>query len=186
MITEKEIEFKTEINENEYQRLINKYNLKDSIYEITNYYFDTPYHTFKKSYKTLRIRYKENKDSYVLTLKSKVAKGIIEKHYNLDANTALRFINGGINLKDYFDIDTFVTCFGGLQTKRVTMPYKGGVLFFDKFSYFDITKYEIEYEVKDYDKGLLDFKDFLNDEKINFTKTPKKSTRFFTYINNKK
>ncbi len=186
MITEKEIEFKTEIKENDYNKLIDKYNLKDFIYEITNYYFDTSYHTFKKSFKTLRIRYNEKKDSYVLTLKSKASKGVIEKHHKLDVNTALSFINDGINLKEYFDIDIFVKCFGSLQTKRVTMPYKDGMLFFDEFSYFGITKYEIEYEVKDYNKGLLDFKDFLNNEKISFIKTPKKSTRFFVYLNSMK
>lgn len=183
MRKEKEIEFKTELRKDEYISLINKYNLNNSIYEITNHYFDTPYHSFKKSYKTLRIRYNASYCTYTLTFKSKISKGVLEKHYKLDEDIALKYINNGFNLKEYYDIDVFVKPFGSLHTKRVTMPYLDGTLFFDEFSYFDQTKYEVEYEVKDYDKGFKDFNEFLSNEDLKFIKTPKKSARFFSSLN---
>lgn len=182
MITEKEIEFKTEINEQQYNNLINFYNLKEQIYEVTNHYFDTPSFSFKKSLQTLRIRFNEQKNSYKLTLKKPASVGVYENHLSLDEKNALKMINSGFNLKEYFNIDLDVKNFGSLKTYRVTTPYKDGIIFFDKFTYFNITKYEIEYEVKNYHKGLKDFQEFLLKHAITSKKTKKKSTRFFEQL----
>ena len=42
MYTSVEIEFKTKISKDEYEKLIKLFDLKDKIFSQTNYYFDTP------------------------------------------------------------------------------------------------------------------------------------------------
>ena len=69
MQLEREIEFKTEINEREYNALIKQFNLQNNIYKLTNHYFETATKTLKKEGKTLRIRVKDDEE-YQLTLKS--------------------------------------------------------------------------------------------------------------------
>lgn len=180
MIKELEIEFKTEITEKTYNLLITKFDLKKKVYKLTNYYFETVNNSLDKTNKTLRIR--EENNTFTLTLKSKVKSGILEKHITLDETKANKMINEGFNMYEYFNIDINVVPYGKLTTYRCSTPYKDGILFFDKFTYYDITKYEIEYEVTDYDNGLKTFKEFLNAEKIAYLETIKKSRRVFKHL----
>ena len=58
MYTSVEIEFKTEISKEEYEKLINLYDLKDKISSQINYYFDTQKHELINKKIVLRIREK--------------------------------------------------------------------------------------------------------------------------------
>ena len=51
------IEFKKKITKDEYERLINLFNLKDKIFIQTNYYFDTPDFLLQKNKLMFRVRY---------------------------------------------------------------------------------------------------------------------------------
>lgn len=181
MKIEKEIEFKTEITKEQYYFFINKFNLEEKVFKLENYYFETPHKSFMKSNKTLRIRL-EKDNSYTLTLKSKVKDGVLENHVKLTRKKALFMIDNGFNLSDYLNIDINVKPYGKLVTDRVSLPYKDGLLFFDKINYYNNIKYEIEYEVKNYETGLNIFKEFLNCYQIPFLKTEKKSRRVFNYL----
>lgn len=180
MKTEKEIEFKTEISKFEYNKLIKKFNLENKISLLTNYYFDSLNNSFFKNNKTLRIRAEHNK--FVLTLKSKIKSGTLEKHIKLNESDASKMILNGFNLKDFFNIDIDVFPRGELLTQRASLPYNDGVLFFDKFVYYEIVKYEIEFEAKEYLFGLNTFKKFLSIEEITFIPTIKKSRRVYEYL----
>lgn len=183
MKIEKEIEFKTEITETEYNVLINKFNLNEKIYKLTTYYFETIDKFFYKNNKTVRIR--ETDNSFTLTLKSKTPYGSLEKHICLDSHSVLNMILYGFNLKNYFNIDKDVYPHGKLTTYRSSIPYNNGILFFDKFVYYGITNYEIEFEALNYDEGLKNFNEFLNSEQIAFIPTIKKSRKVFEYIEKK-
>lgn len=183
MKIEKEIEFKTEITKEQYNFFIREFNLTQKVFKIENYYFETTHKSLRKSNKTLRIRL-EKDNSYTLTLKSKIKDGTLEKHLKLANDKALIMIKNGFNLKDYLNIDLNVEPFGKLITYRVTMPYKNGVLFFDKINYYNNIRYEIEYEATDYEKGLNIFNEFLEHYQIPFLKTIKKSRRVFEYLTN--
>lgn len=181
MQIEKEIEFKTEITKNQYDNLISKFQLEKNIYKITNHYFETANKSLMKSKKTLRIRIKDDKE-YTLTLKEKANIGTNESNLTLKEKDALEMLYAGFNLKDLFLIDVNVYPYGKLTTYRVSIPYKEGELFFDKFEYYGITKYEIEYEAKYYGLGYKIFTDFLKAENIKFIPTMKKSRRVFQYL----
>jgi uncharacterized protein YjbK len=57
------------------------------------------------------------------------------------------------------------------------MPYEGGIIFFDKNTYYDTTDYEIEYEVSDFATGENNFNKFLQENEIMFVKTTSKTKR---------
>src|SRR5690554_5546578 len=86
MQIEKEIEFKTSINNKEYYKLIKKLKLKDKIFKLENFYFETNSKYFRSNKKTLRIRLKDN--FYKLTLKSKIKNAFLEKHILLEDQEA--------------------------------------------------------------------------------------------------
>ena len=84
-----EREFKTQISLDQYEFLINKYDLKDKIYQQTNYYFDTSDLKLKRDNKTLRIRIKDI--SIHLTFKEKV----IDK-FTTNVNSGFDGVNSGV------------------------------------------------------------------------------------------
>ncbi|HHV33339.1 MAG TPA: CYTH domain-containing protein [Acholeplasma sp.] len=181
MQLEREIEFKTEINEREYNALIKQFNLQNNIYKLTNHYFETATKTLKKEGKTLRIRVKDDEE-YQLTLKSSKRNIANEAHFTLKKDEAIKMILEGFNLKHLFDKDINVYPYGKLTTYRCQMPYKDGELFFDKIEYYGITKYEIEYEAKYYGLGYKIFMNFLKEHNIKYISTIKKSGRVFNYL----
>ena len=60
MYTSLEIEFKTAINKDEYERLIKLFNLENEIFAQTNYYFDTLDYSLINEHIILRIREKKH------------------------------------------------------------------------------------------------------------------------------
>ena len=78
MIFEKEIEFKTLITKEQYESLVEEFNLKDNIYCQINHYFDTPDFLLHDDKIVLRIRQKG--DNYKLTKKTKSTVGNDESH----------------------------------------------------------------------------------------------------------
>lgn len=181
MILNKEIEFKCAINEAQYNDLIDSFDLKNNIFKQTNFYFDSVDQALLKQNTTLRIRLKYP-NRYKLTLKTAISKGAVEQHIFLKENQALKLIENGFNVKDYFDTDLDVHLYGSLDNYRVSTPYKNGELFIDKIEYFNLVEYELEYEVDNYNLGLKDFKNFLKKQNIDFKKSLRKSERVFNHL----
>ncbi|NLN50980.1 MAG: CYTH domain-containing protein [Acholeplasmataceae bacterium] len=178
MVLHTEIEFKCPISKSEYEKLIKMFELENNIYKLTNYYFDTDDNYFYNNDATLRIRHKLP-NRYKVTLKSATEQGALEQHVFLNEENALKMIAEGFNVNPYFEFDKFVNVYGTLDNYRVSIPYKDGELFFDKIEYFGIVDYEVEYEVDDYETGLLDFKAFLSENKIKVRPAKRKSERVF-------
>ena len=174
MKTSLEIEFKTAISEDIYNKLIKKFNLKDNIKTQINHYFDTPNKDIINAGLVLRIRQKGN--YYKITSKTPSKDGTIEKHIQLEENEALKILQQGFDA-NIIGIPYYVNKVAELTTHRVTMPYEGGIIFFDKNTYYDTTDYEIEYEVSDFATGENNFNKFLQENEIAFVKTTSKTKR---------
>lgn len=175
--TNMEIEFKSAIDKQTYEKMLDLFNLESNIFKQTNYYFDTDDLGLNKKHKVLRIRQK-GENHYKVTLKKQSGKGAFESHVILTKEKALEMIDKGFNTSEFFnDIDEFVEFRASLDNYRVSTYFEGGTLFFDKSTYRDITDYEIEYEVNDYDEGKKIFHSFLDNQGIKFKEAKRKSER---------
>lgn len=169
-----EIEFKTAINEETYNKLIKKYNLENNIKTQINHYFDTSNKDVVNSGLVLRIRQKGN--HYKITSKTPSKDGTIENHIQLEENEAINILEKGFDA-NIIGIPHFVNKVAELTTHRVTIPYEGGIMFFDKNNYYNATDYEIEYEVNEFAIGETNFNKFLLENEIPFVKTTSKTKR---------
>jgi len=181
-----EIEFKNLINKEEFNRLVQHFNLsKHSFHQQTNDYFDTQNFSLKLLSSALRVRTKENK--YELTLKEPHTVGLLETtDYISHEEKKILFKNNGFpngNVKQRLiekgiPVDEIIH-FGTLNTERAEIPYKGGILVFDKSSYLNITDYEIEFEVNNAEEGLKVFNSLLHQFHIPKRPTLNKIARFY-------
>ncbi len=173
-----EIEFKTLITKEKYIELMNYFNLDGVSYLQTNHYFDTPDLKLKKDNKMLRIRCKEQTNSYKLTLKERQDKSCLETHVILNKEDVSNMIKNGFDAS-IIELDYNVVKICDLTTLRAKTPYKNGTLFLDKSTYSSITEYEIEYEVDEYEAGKKAFEKLLDDLNITKVDSISKSARAF-------
>lgn len=176
MYTSLEIEFKTKISKEEYEKLIELYNLKDKVFTQTNYYFDTPSHSLINQGIVLRIR--EKAHNIKLTSKTPQETGLLERHIVLEKTEAYKMIENGFDAS-IIEINEFVKNIATLKTYRAKMNYKSGILFFDMNTYYDEIDFEIEFESNNEELGLIEFNEFLNEHNITFVKMSSKSARAY-------
>ena len=176
MYSSLEIEFKSGLTKEEYERLIKKFELEGKTFIQTNYYFDTINHDLLNNNIILRIREKDY--NIKLTSKTKVSDGALEKHIILEKDKALEMIKNGFDA-NIIGIDKQVSLIASLQTERVKTPYKNGILFFDKNTYYDTIDYEVEFEVTDQKEGQIEFEEFLKENNLTFKKIVSKSKRAY-------
>ncbi len=170
-----EIEFKTLISKEKYQSLMKEFNLFDKTYEQTNYYFDTLKRNLKEKKTVLRIRKKEQ---YKLTKKEKVSTGNQETSLYLTDFDAQNMIENGFDasiIGEPYNVELQTS----LKTLRAKTPYKDGMLFFDKSEYSNNIDYEIEFEVNDFKKGEIIWREFLKEYNIEQKSVISKSQRAF-------
>lgn len=176
MYTSLEIEFKTAISKDEYEKLIKLFNLEDKIFTQTNYYFDTPNFSLIDNHIILRIR--EKAHNIKLTSKTPQEIGTLEKHIVLEKDKAYEMIKEGFDA-NIIGISHFVKNVATLTTHRATTSYKSGKLFFDKNTYYDTTDYEIEFECDNIELGKTEFLEFLDKHNIKYIKMVSKSKRAY-------
>ncbi|MDY0075483.1 MAG: CYTH domain-containing protein [Acholeplasmataceae bacterium] len=174
-----EIEFKTGVTSEKYHELLKHFKLENNIFKQINHYFDTDDYQLNQKKMVLRIRQKGDQ-RFKVTLKSQSEHGAFESHVILQPNQAKDMIANGFSTKDFFeDIDYFVTFKVSLDNYRVSTPYEGGTLFLDRCDYCNVTDYEVEYEVDEYEQGKKLFTQFLDEYGIIQTPTKRKSERAF-------
>ena len=78
MKTNLEIEFKTLIDEETYEKMLKKFDLENNVFEQINHYFDTEKADLINNHYVLRIRQKGQ--NFKLTSKSHSKEGAFEKH----------------------------------------------------------------------------------------------------------
>ena len=174
-----EIEFKNLLTKDQYASLFEKYDLKNSEEIINkNFYYDDADESFKKIGAALRIRYTNKKTE--MTLKVKGNTQNVEINVPLDERypkepTVLPILPNEIiaelermNVK----IKTPMLI-QKIETLRHEITLEEGLLVLDETTFInDVVDYELEFETKDYETGLIAFEKLL--EKNNIDKNPAK------------
>lgn len=177
-----EVEFKTLLTEEEYEKLMTKF--KGNRIDLqTNHYFDTPRFSLKALDASLRVRQREFLE---LTLKRKKGYSMQEATTQIDDNTFEQMRENGImpegDIKNELSSligDQKIMNFMSLSTYRMFFPYKNGVLFIDKSTYCGTTDYELEYEAQSYHAGKKEFVEIINNLGIQYKKSDKKIKRAY-------
>lgn len=187
-MTHLEIEYKTLLNKDEFQRLSTLFSHVTPVTQ-TNYYFDTKNFDMKTNRMSLRIRTLPNQAELTLKIPEEVgnleynidltleeAREII-KSGNLPDNAITQLISTkGVNIKELIN-------FGHLTTTRRETMTKIGLMALDSNQYADIKDYELELEVSNAEKGKADFDTFLSEHNINFKYAKSKVARFSATLN---
>ncbi|MBF0812682.1 MULTISPECIES: CYTH domain-containing protein [Staphylococcus] len=190
MATNNEIEFKQLLTESQYNVIHKTYFNEIEPYKQTNFYIDTPDFDLKDHKSALRIRVK---DEYLeMTLKIPAEVGLTE--YNFETHVVPE-LNKPIpeqslpsEIADQLtkmDIDlTELIILGSLKTERLEKEINGNLLVLDKSTYLDFEDFELEYEVEDYDEGLIQFKSILEKFDMKHEIPANKVQRFFNRKSN--
>lgn len=170
-----EIEVKALVNEGDFYKLSNYFNLNENDFvKQVNYYFDTNDELIIKSKSSLRVREVNNK--YILTFKLKKNDEVLEleQDITLEDFKMLKANQKSFN-EYYYDLlknmninGEDIKYLGYLITYRASIPYKQGELFFDKNYYQDTNDYEIEYETHNYEYGIRVVNSLFNSLGIKF------------------
>lgn len=190
MATNNEIEFKQLLSQSQYQSIYNKYFSEMQPFSQTNYYIDTDQFDLRSHKSALRIRVKD--DYYEMTLKVPAEVGLMEYNFEthvipelnkeLVANDLPLEITEQLN-KMNVDVNQLVIL-GALTTSRLEKEVQGNLLVLDKSDYLNYQDYELEYEVEDYDDGLIQFKMILEAFDIKHETPENKVQRFFNRKSN--
>lgn len=181
-----EIEYKNLLTEQEFWLLVKAFQIEEKNFkEQKNHYFDTRDFALKKFGCALRIREKGNE--FTFTMKEPHAEGLLETNEAIDGKLTQRAIEAGElpegeiknRIKKYGIDPRDIKYFGTLSTYRAEIPYKGGLLVFDKSFYFKKTDFELEYEVENAEQGKKAFFELLARYDIPFRKTENKILRFY-------
>ncbi len=176
MIKNKEIEFKTFISKEDYEKLITEFELENNVFSQTNFYFDTEDTKLMEDKTVLRIRQKGS--NYKLTKKTRANVGADETHILISKERAEELLSKGFDAS-VIGLPYYVYNIAQLTTYRASTPYKDGTLFLDKSVYYGHIDYEIEYEVDDVKQGYKDFKAFLDFYSIPYKESIRKSKRAY-------
>jgi len=183
--TNNEIEFKQLLSKDHYQAIYDTYFLDTKPFSQTNYYIDTPNFDLKSHHSALRIRIKD--DTYEMTLKVPAEIGLMEYNFDTKVEPKLNMLIKSQDLpqdilnqllKMDVDVDDLIVL-GALTTERIETEIHGNLLVLDKNQYLDFEDFELEYEVNEYNEGLIQFKSILNQFNINHEIPNNKVQRFF-------
>ncbi|SCS53100.1 CYTH domain-containing protein [Staphylococcus caeli] len=186
MATNNEIEFKQLLTQSQYQAIYKMYFQEMNPFSQTNYYIDTPQFDLKAHQSALRIRVKENE--YEMTLKIPAEVGLME--YNFKTNivpeldkriTRDMLPNEIIEQLTLMKVDiSQLVVLGALKTQRMEKVVNGNLLVLDHSHYLDTEDFELEFEVEDYDDGLIQFNNILKKFNMTHEIPDNKVQRFFT------
>ncbi|KGX92704.1 adenylate cyclase [Pontibacillus halophilus JSM 076056 = DSM 19796] len=189
MSQEIEIEFKNLVEENEYHKLMNAFNLKqEDLFSQTNHYFETNDHALKSHKAALRIRKKN--DTWTLTLKEPHPEGLLETHDTLTEEEARAWMNNTPTdaphvMKRLNALQVPVSSLrylGALTTERIEVPYNETTVVLDKSLYNGQSDYELELEASEKQHGSDVFHSLLSQYDIPKRETPNKIQRFYNSL----
>lgn len=183
MTQEVEIEFKSMLTKDEYEKLIQAYKLENQVRWQANDYFDTPSFQLKKQGAALRIR--EKKHGQVLTLKQPNEVGLLETHSSITEEEAEDLFKYGIIHDDQmkqalapFQLNAALEHLGRLETNRAEHQTEDGLLVLDESHYLETTDYEIEFEVTNEEAGKRAFERLLAEHGLPYRPAKNKIVRF--------
>lgn len=167
-----EIEGKILVTETEFESLLKYFKRtdEDKIVQI-NHYIDSQDQQLRKLGFALRIREKIN--HYVLTLKTPLSEGLLEKDQDISKEVYKsfkyenKFPDGSIKnflLMLGLNVDS-LSIVTSLKTERYDIDYNGGLLSLDKNTYNNIIDYEVELEETSLERAQANLKEIC--EKVN-------------------
>ena len=182
-MTHLEIEYKTLLTKDEFNRLNNQFSHVAPVTQ-TNYYFDSENFDMKANRMSLRIRTLPNRAEITLKIPKEV--GNLEYNYNLSVADAKEIIKSGkfpdvdfLNLIEENGVKlSSLKNFGSLTTTRRETMTKIGLMALDSNQYAGIKDYELELEVENAEQGKKDFDNFLAEHTIDFKYANSKVARF--------
>lgn len=186
MSKEIEIEFKSMLTNDEYERLLHYYTITNDQFVIqTNLYFDTVDFQLKQQGMGLRIRRFAEKAEATLKVPQSISLLEITDTLTLaDTEQALQnnqFTSKAIEiLAQLHNLAISLTdlhLIGQLTTKRVEFMIPEGKLALDESWYSDQHDFELEIEVPDASYGEAEFKQLLNNFQLPYRKTQNKIVR---------
>lgn len=182
MQTGPDVQFKTLLTKEEYDKLIERFKGNRTDFQ-TNHYFDTKRFSLKALDSSLRVR---ERDTLELTLKRKKGYKLVEITIPIDNQVFQEMretgtIPEGEIKEELFPLigDQRLYNFLSLSTLRMYLPYKNGVLFIDKSEYLGETDYELEYSAKNYNEAKKEFIQIIGELEIQYKKADKKIIRAF-------
>ncbi|UVF03495.1 CYTH domain-containing protein [Streptococcus equinus] len=182
-MTHLEIEYKTLLTKDEFNRLNSQLSHVTPVTQ-TNYYFDSDNFDMKAHRMSLRIRTLPNRAEITLKIPKEV--GNLEYNYDLSVADAKEIIKSG----QFPEVDflklieengvklSSLKNFGSLTTTRRETMTDIGLMALDSNQYADIKDYELELEVENAEKGKKDFDNFLAQHDIDFKYAKSKVARF--------
>ena len=178
-----EIEMKTLLSEEEYDRLLAQFSEVTPITQ-KNYYLDTPDFYLRQHKIAMRIRTFENSAELTIKIPQKV--GNMEYNQSLTFDEAKNCLDDcklpqGMILEELSNRGVSPSgwvVLGCLTTVRYEKETSIGLMALDQSSYFDVVDYELELEVENGDQGSVDFQEFLQANDIEYKKAPSKLVRF--------
>lgn len=186
MAQEIEIEFKSMLTKNEFERLLRQLAFPEQPIVQTNHYFETEHFSLKKHQSALRIR--EKHGQFTLTLKEPHPVGILETHDRMSREDAGLWLQGkpisqpnvAKQLRKIGVSENDLQYYGSLMTERFFYQDDNGIEYMlDKSSYHDRVDYELEIESKTRKAGLNALHTLLQKYDIVERKAQPKIARFF-------
>ncbi len=159
MSTNIEIEVKTLINRDEYDRVLNFFKLeKKEAVEQVNFYIDTKTFDLRKHEVSLRVR---KLNGFVMTLKTPLSEGLLEKSQLISENEFNQFIDDNVFpegpifefIERLYVNPNSLTTLAHLKTTRINIPYNGYMLAVDMNEFGDEIDYELEMEGSSVEKA---------------------------------
>lgn len=176
MKTNLEIEYKTLITEEEFNRIIKAYPFSSTLQK--NSYYNSCVTDLHRLGFAIRIREIDN--TYLFTMKEKSELGNMEYEVELDEDSVDALYSD--KLKDLFKekkIEGPFTKIGELRTFRTEVKFNYGLLCIDENHYNDKVDYEIEYEINndEPENAQQEFQDLLKRFNITYTQALPKRVR---------
>ena len=172
-----EIEFKTLITEDVFQKMVQDYSNAE-IHDQTNTYYESTSCNMKEMGFAMRIRDLEG--NHLFTMKQKAEQGHQEYEMYLDDNSPEALFHPELKLLfDRFHITGPFVIMGSLHTIRRSIQLNYGELCLDENEYCGIKDYEIEFEIDNdhQQEAQEEFEQLLNAYNITYRQAKPKRTR---------
>lgn len=178
-----EIEYKTMLTEDEHKRLLTFFDHVQPIFQV-NYYIDSADFALREARMALRVRTTPDAAEFTLKIPQKLGnfeynQALSEDEFK-EITENLQFPQGEIldKLQEKGIPVDKLTILGTLENIRYEKQDALGLFALDESRYFGKKDFELELEINDIEEGEQKFKDFLNENQIQYKPDKSKIARF--------
>lgn len=176
-----EIESKALISQENYNDLLQKYDIISSLTQV-NHYFETEDQEFLANNSAMRVRVKN--DTYELTLKIKALHKNIEHNFMIKKQQFEEILETRLipnEIHELINIDSKLTRYDVISTTRNIFMYMDHKIEVDMTNFNPEVDYEIEIESDSIETANLIMQNLLSDNEIPFNSSVTKLARLANY-----